>query len=224
MAGKDGSVGRSHPLPTTSRRGGGWIRGQLSPSSLHTQTVVNQHIVIHVAEKFIGKKTQSARRRIRTNGLEWEGLSLCSCSRCPGTRGALSILPAPLHTVTSAQSMGKARSPAGQPFPQPSSIPGASSTPPGTAANTIEQILVLLLHRDEQTPGCSRQTWNSLYWAQEQLPSRDHGTAGQRDSVIQGLGGHWSCKEGPGGHRGGAVAALCRSRILHHWSIPPVAL
>lgn len=129
VAGKDGSVGRSHPLPTTSRRGGGWIRGQLSPSSLHTQAVVNQHIVIHVAEKFIGKKTQSARRRIRINGLEWEGLSLCSCSRCPGTQGALSILPTPLHTVASAQSMGKARSPSGHP-PQPSPAPSQGPHPP----------------------------------------------------------------------------------------------
>lgn len=80
VAGKDRSVGRSHLLPTTSRHGGGWIRGQLSPSSLHTQTVVNQQIAIHVADKFTGKKTQSARRRMRMNGLEWEGLGLCSCS------------------------------------------------------------------------------------------------------------------------------------------------
>lgn len=156
MAGKDGSVGRSHLLPTTSRLGGGWTQGQLSPSS---QTVVNQPIVIHVADKFIGKKTQSTRRRIRINGQGWEGLGLCSCSWCSGTRGALSILPTPLHTITSAQSMEKTPSPGDSPPPAQLHPRGLIQLP-GTAANTIEQILVLLLHRDEQAPGCSRKTWN----------------------------------------------------------------
>lgn len=135
VAGKDRSVGRSHLLPTTSRHGGGWIRGQLSPSSLHTQTVVNQQIAIHVADKFTGKKTQSARRRMRMNGLEWEGLGLCSCSGhgvCAPVWGhgvSLSILPTPLHTTIPAQSLGKAHSPVGQPSPSPAPSQGPHPPP-----------------------------------------------------------------------------------------------
>lgn len=158
--------------------------------------------------------------------MDWSGKGW-DCAPVPGvwgTQGALSILPTPLHTITSAQSMGNAPSPGDNPPPAQLHPRGLIHPPPGTAANTIEQILVLLPHRDEQTPGCSQKTWDSLCWAQEQLGSLlDTGTTSSMGGVGTGAvrrdqGG---TRRGPGGDCDSSVPL---SRILHHQSIPPVAL
>lgn len=117
--------------------------------------------------------------------------------------------------------MGKAPSPGDSP-PPAQLHPRGLIHPKGTAAKTIKHILVLLLHRDEQTPGCSQKIWNSLCWAQGQLLSWDQGwTVGQ---CYPQAG--WAQRRDQEGTRGGlwqlcAAPGSCTTGASLQWPFKP---